>query len=300
MNTINKYVWLVETIYKARRITFEDLNDKWLADEDMSGGVELSLRTFHKWRIAAEEIFGLCIECERKGGYHYYIENTQELSGGSFRSWLFNNIAVSNLLLSNRQLKDRILLETIPAGRAHLPVILESMKKGITLYITYRSFWRDESNSFDVEPYCVKLFKQRWYMVARSPYYDKVMIYALDRIEELSPLPDKPFAMPDDFSPEAYFEDSYGIIVGDDTPVQTVRLKVQSEQARYLRSLPLHSSQREIQSDEDFTIFKLRLRPTFDFVQELLLHTPDIEVLEPQSLREEVARKLTEGAELYK
>ena len=136
--------------------------------------------------------------------------------------------------------------------------------------------------------------------MARSPYYDKVMIYALDRIEELSPLPDKPFIMPDDFSPKAYFEDSYGIITGDGTQVQNVRLKVRSEQARYLRSLPLHSSQREMQSDEEFTIFELRLRPTFDFVQEILLHTPDIEVLEPQELREEVAWKLTEGAKLYK
>ena len=76
----------METIYKARHITFDEIKEKWLAEEDMSGGVELSLRTFHKWRIAAEELFGLCIECERKGGYHYYIGNTQELSSGSFCS----------------------------------------------------------------------------------------------------------------------------------------------------------------------------------------------------------------------
>ena len=76
-NLLNKYVWLVETIYKAKRITFEEINEKWLAN-DLSEGIELALRTFHKWRIAAEEMFGLIIECERKGGYHYYIANAHE------------------------------------------------------------------------------------------------------------------------------------------------------------------------------------------------------------------------------
>ena len=77
-NLLNKYVWLVETIYKAKRITFEEINEKWL-ENDISEGVELALRTFHKWRIAVEEMFGLIIECERKGGYHYYIANTHNV-----------------------------------------------------------------------------------------------------------------------------------------------------------------------------------------------------------------------------
>ena len=97
-NLLNKYVWLVETIYKAGHITFEEINEKWL-ENDMSEGVELALRTFHKWRIAAEEMFGLIIECERKGGYHYYIANSDEIKSGSLRSWLLNTMSVSNLLI---------------------------------------------------------------------------------------------------------------------------------------------------------------------------------------------------------
>ena len=109
-NLLNKYVWLVETIYKAKRITFEEINEKWL-DNDISEGVELALRTFHKWRIAVEEMFGLVIECERKGGYHYYIENASEIKSGSLRSWLLSTISVSNLLIENQNMKDRILLD---------------------------------------------------------------------------------------------------------------------------------------------------------------------------------------------
>jgi hypothetical protein len=152
-NLINKYVWLVETIYKAQRITFEEINERWIRSE-ISEGLELPLRTFHKWRIAVEEMYGLIIECERKGGYHYYIANAEELKTGGIRNWLLNTISVSNLLIENQHLKDRILLEEIPSGQDYLADIIEAMKKGCCITITYQSYWRVKSNNFNVEPYC--------------------------------------------------------------------------------------------------------------------------------------------------
>ena len=82
MNIINKYVWLVETIYRARMISFEDINRKWLDDDDFSKGVKLSIRTFHKWRTAVEDIFGLIIDNEKHGEYRYYIVNEDEITKG--------------------------------------------------------------------------------------------------------------------------------------------------------------------------------------------------------------------------
>ena len=172
-NLINKYVWLVETIYRSRRITFEEINLRWL-DNEMSEGLDLPLRTFHKWRIAVEEMFGLVIECERKGGYHYYIANAEELKEGNIRNWLLGTISVSNLLVDNQHLKDRILLEEIPSGQIYLAQIIEAMKNSNVINMTYHSYWRDKSNNFDVEPYCVKLFRQRWYLLGRSPYMNKM------------------------------------------------------------------------------------------------------------------------------
>ena len=153
-NLINKYVWLAETIYKSGPITFEEINEKWL-DQDMDDK-PIPLRTFHKWRIAAEEMFNLNIECERRGGYHYYIDNAEEIKSGGLRNWLLNTISVSNLLLDSQSLKDRILIEDVPSGQNHLAVILEAMKTNTQLSITYQSYWRDESNTFDVYPFCVK------------------------------------------------------------------------------------------------------------------------------------------------
>ena len=290
-NLLNKYVWLVETIYKAKKITFEEINEKWVAN-DLSEGIELALRTFHKWRIAAEEMFGLIIECERKGGYHYYIANAHELKGGNIRNWLLNTISVSNVLIDNQHMKDRILLEEIPSGQEYLYDIIEAMKQGQLIKMTYQSYWRGESNTFDVEPYCVKLFKQRWYLIARSPYYNKLLIYALDRIQAMSICTDKRFKMPDSFNATEYFEECYGVIAGDGTTMETVKLKVSAGQANYLRSLPLHHSQQEIEITEEYSIFELKLRPAYDFQQEILWNGEDIEVLEPLWLRKEIAGKI--------
>ena len=298
-NLLNKYVWLVETIYKARRITFEEINQKWL-DSDLSGGVELPLRTFHKWRIAAEEMFGLMIECERKGGYQYFISNADEIKTGSIRSWLLNTISVSNLLIGNQHMKERILLEKVPSGLEYLSDIIEAMKQSRPVSMTYKSYWRDGSNTFMVEPYCVKLFKQRWYMLARSPYYDKLLIYALDRILDLEIIPNEKFRMPDSFNPSGYFEEYYGVIIDDDLDVETVKLKVSAGQANYLRSLPLHDTQQEIQMTNEYSIFELKISPTFDFCQEILRNGDEMEVLEPLWLRKEIVGKIEKMWDKYR
>lgn len=286
-NLLNKYVWLVETIYKAKKISFEEINRRWL-DNDMSEDKPLSIRTFHKWRIAIEEMFGLIIENEQGGQYRYYIQNAYELRSGSMRSWLFNTLTVSNLMLDSVSIKDKVLFEEIPDGEQYLPDILEALKKNLVLGMTYQSFTRDEANTFEIEPYCLRAFKQRWYLVARSPYYDKIMIYALDRVQWLG-LTEKSFKYPKDFVPVEFFDDCFGIIADQNVSVETVKFKVSAGQANYLRSLRLHQSQHEIERTDEYSIFTVRLRPTFDFRQEILSQGSDIEVLEPKWFRDEVA-----------
>ena len=287
LRKFSKYVWLVETIYKAKKITYEEINQSWL-DNDLSEGNPLPLRTFHKWRIAIEEMFGLIIENEQSGRYRYYIQNADELKNGSMRSWLFNTLTVSNLMLDSVSIKDKVLFEEIPDGEQYLPDILEALKKNLVLGMTYQSFTRDEANSFEIEPYCLKAFKQRWYLVARSPYYNKIMIYALDRVQWLG-LTEKSFKYPKNFIPEEFFDDCFGIIANQNVNIETVKFKVSAGQANYLRSLRLHQSQHEVERTEEYSIFTVRLRPTFDFRQEILSQGSDIEVLEPKWFRDEVA-----------
>lgn len=297
-NQVNKYVWLVETLYKAKKITLKEINRRWL-ETDLSEGLEIPRRTFHTWKNEVEEMFGLVIICDKHDGDRYYIENREDLEGEGLQRWLLNTMSVSNMLLENKSLNDRILLESIPSGQDFLATVMEAMKKNRLLEITYKGFGSKSEHTFPVAPYCVKLFRQRWYLVGNSVYEDIIRIYSLDRVLEAQ-LTDEPFKYPKNFSPEVYFSGCFGVIRNDGIEVETVKLRVNVNQANYLRSLPLHPSQEETERNADYSIFTLHVRPTFDFQQELLWNGDTLEVLEPLWLREEIAGVVKRMGEMYK
>lgn len=95
-----EYIWLIETINRAGRITFAEINDKWKRKEE-SGGMEFSRTTFNRHRDAILDMFGIIIECDRKDGYRYYIENKDVLNEDSVQNWMFSTLSVSNMLNEN-------------------------------------------------------------------------------------------------------------------------------------------------------------------------------------------------------
>lgn len=291
LNQINKLVWIVETIYKARRISFEDLNYRWIENVELSGGEEMQKRTFHKWKWNIFDTFGLSIECEKSAPYRYYIENMDDMKRGSIENWLLSTYSLSNSLMESKSIKDRILLEDVPSGQEYLEPILEAMKKNRFIHITYYNYWREDTREHYVMPLCVKLFRQRWYMIGRKWPSGSDLVYCLDRIRDFR-LSSHIFEYPTDFSPQEYFEGCIGVITGDGCDIQKVRLKVSSGQANYFRDLPLHESQEETEQTEDYSIFEYQLRPTFDFQQEILRNGEDVEVIEPIWLRKEIAGKI--------
>ena len=290
---VSKLVWVIETIYRRRMISYIDLNELWVRDTDISGGVDLPKRTFNNWRYIIGDMFGIDIGNENKGEYRYYIENIEDINHNGLRSWLYNTFCVSNALANSQSIKDRILLEYVPSGQQYLKTIIRAMKENRVLNITYYSYWKDEEYTFDVQPYCVKLFRQRWYMVGRSTssyYYEQgPRVYSLDRIRSLH-LTKETFKMPKDWSPEEFFDGCFGIIADQHIEKQTVKLKVSASQANYIRDLELHESQVEAVCNEEYSIFVYHLRPSFDLIQELLKNGEGIEVLEPKELRAEMAR----------
>lgn len=297
---INKYVWVIETIYRRHKISYNDLNELWVNDKDISRGKDLPKRTFDNWRVVIGDMFGIDISNENSGRYRYYIENEEDINENGIRSWLYNAFSVSNALANSQSIKDRILLEYIPSGQEYLHPIISAMKENRVLNITYHSYWKDVESNFDVQPYCVKLFRQRWYMVAKSTYYDEgPRIYSLDRIRELN-TKDETFVMPKDWNAEEYFNGCFGIIADQSVEKQMVKLKATAIQAKYIRDLKIHESQKEIERNEEYSIFTFNIRPQFDFQQEILKNGEEVEVLEPQWLREEIAGKIKRMSDSYK
>jgi hypothetical protein len=289
---ISKYVWVIETIYRKRKISFKELNEIWLSDTDISRGVDIPKRTFDNWRYVIWDMFGINIVNENRGEYCYYIENEEDISKNGLRSWLFNTLCVSNVLACNQSIKDRIVLEYVPSGQRYLKTIIDAMKENCVLNMSYQSYIKDEESCFDVQPYCVKLFRQRWYLLARStdPYYYEQgpRAYALDRIRSLQAT-DEHFNMPKGWNAQDYFDTCFGIFVDDDVEPETIKLKVSANQANYIRDLRMHESQEEVERNEEYCIFSFYLRPTYDFRQEILWSGENVEVLEPLWLRKEIA-----------
>ena len=293
-------MWLIETIYRAKRITFKEINERWRDNVEMSGGEDIPLRTFNNWRYAIQDMFGLFIENERCGNYRYYIENEEDISNNGLRSWIYSTYCVGNALAGCQGIKDRILLEYVPSGQVYLHAIIDAMKENRVLNITYKSFWSEKERTYNVQPLCIKLFRQRWYLVVR---YDKPgyspWVCALDRILMLEKT-EETFTMPKDWDAEEYFDGFIGVLCYNDCNKETVKIKVSTSQANYLRSLKLHESQEEVERNEDYSIFTYYLRPTYDFMQELLWNGEEVEVLEPQWLRDEMRGRIERMLDLYK
>lgn len=168
LNQTNKLVWIVETIYRARKISFEELNHRWMDNVDLSGGEEMLKRTFHKWKWNIFDTFGLSIECEKVAPYRYYIANVDDMKSDSIQNWLLSTLSVSNSLLENKSIKDRIILENVPSGREYLKPVMDAMKKNRFIHINYFNYRKGDTRDHYVMPLCVKLFRQRWYMVGRN------------------------------------------------------------------------------------------------------------------------------------
>ena len=247
-----------------------------------------------------EELFDIEIKYSRSQ-QGYVVADREGIDNMAMRKWLIQTFSVNNILHESQELKKRILLEDVPSGQQHLTIIVDAMREGVALSMTYHSFHREEPSTFEVEPYCVKLFEQRWYMLGMS---DKLRIYALDRIKALEPT-ERKFKLPKKFDAVKFFEDYYGIIIGDeDFDVEPVALKVNSWQSKYLRTLPLHHSQVEVERNEEYSIFEYRLCPSFDFRQKILSLGATTEVLAPATLiaklREEGITEYTHPNEEYK
>jgi len=297
-NLFNRYVWLVDTIYRREKISFEEISDLWSRSALNETGEDFPLRTFHNHRQAIEEMFDINIECDKHNNYTYFIEDSEGMEKGGVRKWLLNTFAVNRLINESHKLKHRILFEQIPSGQRYLTPIIEAMRDELTLEITHQSFWRDEPTTYEIEPYCVKVFKQRWYVVAKSHYHDEIRIYSLDRIQSLRTT-ETPFKLPKSFCPEAYFENAFGVIVGENIDPCTVQIKVYGNKRKYLQTLPLHYSQQETEVDENDSVFSYFLSPTYDFKQEILSHGDEVEVLSPEWFRKEVMEIIQNMSSLY-
>lgn len=214
-----EYTWLVETIRKARRISFAEINERWMAS-DLGNGRPLPRSTFNRHKADIEDMFGLLIDCDVFDGYRYYIANSEVLNDESVQSYLLGTMSVNSIVVDSLSLQDRILMETAPIEGELLKCAIEAMRLSVKIHIEHRRYGADEVRTFVIAPYCLKLFKHRWYVLGHlsgvesesHPNCEWNGLFSFDRILSMH-ITDERFEMPDDFDAQAFFRDCYGVLV---------------------------------------------------------------------------------------
>lgn len=282
----HQYMWLVNVFRRFGRMTLDELNERWVREE-VADGNPLPRTTFNRHRDAVLDMFGVVIDCDMKDGFRYFIVNPEVLLDDSLERWMLSTLTVGGVLSDSVSLKDRLILESVPAGEEFLETIIRAIKMGKKIMITYQRFGA-EAYEKTVAPYALKLFHQRWYMLSYTGRH--FAIYSLDRMRAVS-LTDEDFKMPEDFSPQDYFSEYFGVLT-DETPLTHVVVRTYGKTSDYFRTLPLHHSQREVATTAEYTDYVFDIRPTVDFIGQLLSFGDGLEVLQPTELRQQLQQQV--------
>ncbi len=278
-----QYVWLVDTIRRCRRITLAELGERWQRT-DLSEGAPLSRTTFNRHRAAVEEIFGITIGCDADN--RYYIVDNGLIHSDTVQQWMLSTLTVSNIVGEARGLHDRILLESIPTEGEYMQLAVEAMRRSVCIKIRYRRYGRTEDSEWTVEPYCIKLFRRRWYLLSHTG--KGYMVLSFDRITDIA-LTDEPFTVAPDFDADSFFSEYYGVMVDARIPLTRIVLRAYGNERYALRDLPLHHSQRLLEEGDEYVDFELFLRPTTDFLAHILSRGRWVEVISPDAIAQQIS-----------
>lgn len=293
-NLYSRYIWLIDTIRRYGSVTRRQIDECWL-NSPHSNGRAIPRRTLFNYRQAIADIFKIDIVFNPATNTYSIAEEPDESS--AVTDWMLNSASLTDILADAREVAGNIFLEDVPSARLFLPLAVTALKEHRRLTFDYHPYTRSTAKTgITVEPYFLKIFRQRWYVTGLNTADKAVKTYALDRISNAI-LSTETYSIPADFNARDYFRHSFGIIFNHGE-VKEIVIKADSQQSKYLRALPLHHSQTEEISDT-YSVFTYRMKISEDLVSELLSYGPKITVLRPAELRAILTDRLRRTLENY-
>ena len=291
-----RYVWLIDLLNNFDGVSFEDIDDAWRDAKDLNPeGEPFPVKTFYNHIKAIRSIFDIDIRLSRKDR-RYRVQDNNPAGIGRMQKSLMSLLSLRNTIDRYKSLSGRIIYEEEPDVYPEwMRQILYAMDHGKRIRLEYRRYGDARPTFRTLEPYGLKMFKRRWYLLAKEGKTLKT--FALDDrtvgIEELN----DHFALPEDFNAEDYFRDVFGIRT---SPPKRVLLKAYGHEVDYLRSTPLHPSQKEEETGDGYAVFSLFIGiDAWEFYQEILSRGNRIEVLAPETLRKDIADRIEEMRARY-
>ena len=227
------------------------------------------------------------------------MQNPEVLKSDKPKEWLLNQYNIPKDFLVDYKMRDRILLEKMAKGHEWTGEIIRAMRDNKELEIDYQKF-EEPLQTFHVQPYALKAYNRRWYLLGYVKEKESIRTLGLDRMNDVHATKTH-FKMPYKFDAQKYYANTVGVYVNDENPVTEVKIRAYGKQAEYIRSSPLHKSQSEGRSKYgEFAEFTYRVSITPELISHLLAMGDRVEVLEPVELREEMKERITSMFNLYK
>ena len=283
---------LRETLIRHRHIikklrkndsSFREIADYLEGESDMGNNFTVSKRTFDRDREDIFSIYGI----EIKYDFTKKVYSLEDDNDPNKRDKLLDAFDTLYLLNIGEDLSNYIHLEPIrPKGTDNLFGLLHAIKNKLRINFDYEKFSDNTLLNKLVEPFSLKEFKNRWYLIGKDVNDNYIKTFALDRIKGGLEITKTNFNIPDSFNIQKMFEYSFGIYTNQDQEPEEVILSFKPDKGVYIKSLPLHVSQETLVDDEKELRIKLKIYTTYDFVMELLSHGSNVKVLQPASLSE--------------
>ncbi|SFC39469.1 Predicted DNA-binding transcriptional regulator YafY, contains an HTH and WYL domains [Zunongwangia mangrovi] len=291
--TLSRHYKIISLLQNKPR-SFKEINDELANQQDATEDLRVSQRTFQRDIQEIAQTHQIEIASDKSKNVYYIKESAED----EYKKRLRENYDIINAIRMSKGMGESLFFEQRKAlGTQHMADLLNAIQNRKEVKFKYQKFWDASLTNRIVKPIALKESKNRWYLIAKDTKDNIIKNFSLDRMSELQ-LTKLRFTSVEYNIHEA-FENSFGIINGTNDKVSRIILAFKIDQGRYIKSLPLHHSQKLISQNDNEIRFEYQLKPTFDFIQEILSHGSDVEVIAPLNLRKMVIEKLKENLKKY-
>ena len=261
---------------------------------------EIIPRTFARYKDYIAETFPCYIDYNQSTNQYFLKRYHQYGQDESLYNYLLSAYHIEGMSELAVKHRDKVKLLDAPTGVENVQIILEAIDKQKGIECVYYSFDRATKKQQLLIPYFLKTWEQRWYLAAEPDnHHHGISIFALERMDNIR-LTEKKMLPSNDVTAVEYWEGSFGVNHSDNQVPEQIVIKAYGAQAEYIRALPIHESQKELERTDEYTIFEYHIVPCFNLFQQLLWHREKLEIIEPIKMREEMKKIVQNIISLYK
>jgi len=293
--SISRYFIIIKKLRRFSATTQEIMNELELESEIQSYNFRVSKRTLQRDMEDIRSIFNIDIQYDfSRGVYSINYDDQNEMQERIFEAFdTFNALNISNRLSQNIHFEKRK-----PQGTENLYGLLHAIKHKVQTTFTHQNYWENKITKRRVEPYALKEFRSRWYLLANDLKDDRIKSFALDRITNLEILR-SPFQTIKNFDVKEHYKYCFGIVSPNGTKPEKIVLSFDPIEGKYIKSLPLHQSQQILVDNAEELKVSLYIVITHDFIMEILSHGEKAKVIEPKHFAANMKSSYQKAANQY-